>query len=210
MQTNTLVPVVNENQIQVGLFPLASTIPPRNAQNDFAYGDSYELLASAALQLESLVRACWSDLNPVCINPYGPGRPLSFEPVSWGMYMLNSYGLAGALRVSFVNASTGKLSSMPVLQTEDGHLGFCGAFAARGAGPKTSASGALSMYISTYPRMLTAVQDAAVECGTRRGLGFDGEDMQYSLQDQEASSSARRQMTRESDFDAKMVSCSAE
>jgi hypothetical protein len=152
------VPAVNSNQIQIDLASLARTVPPRNTVTDFAYGDPYEILALASLQIASLRAACWGDHNPQCKVPGA-----NFEPISWSLYLLRSYGLAGGVKVSYIDAKTGKSNSKPILTTADGTLRFCSSL------PVSPLAGP-SAFIDSFPSMLLAVQDAAVTCNSRRGL----------------------------------------
>ena len=157
---------MDNNQIQEDLSSLASLVPQRSAESDFAYGDRFELLASSSQQLESLENMCWESYpSDLCFDDW----QATFEPVSWGMYMMNSYGLSGSLLVSYIDKSSGKLSSANVV--ESGSVNFCSAFSNfQTKFPPQDYYLQPSIYFDTYPWMLIAIQDAAVDCDSRRSL----------------------------------------
>ena len=155
---------MDNNQIQSDLSSLASSVPQRSAATDFAYGDRFELLASSSQQLESLENMCWGQYpSDLCFN----GWQATFEPVSWGMYMMNSYGLSGGLYVSYIDKSSGKPQFANVVESESGSVNFCSAFSNF---PSQGYQSQPSIYLDTYPWMLIAMQDAAVDCESRRSL----------------------------------------
>ena len=167
-QTNSLVPVMNRDQIQIALTPLAPvahTIPERNSKADYDYGDPYEILAVAAMELDRLKALCWGveNLNPRCKSWGGPGG-VGFEPISWGLYLINSYGLSGYAKVSHINTKTGKLDFEGILDGPYGGMSECTVF------PEITYSYP-GIFVDTFPRMLIAVQDAAVTCDSTRRLG---------------------------------------
>jgi hypothetical protein len=159
-QTNSSVSDVDNNRIQIDLFSLARTIPQRNVQTDFAYGDPFELLGLTSLQIQRLVSQCHANdknVASVCYGfPFG-----TFEPISWGWYFMHSYGIAGSVIVNYIDEKTGKSSGQSVLANGKDTLDFCSAFRFSDAKMPPSI---------LFTSLLTSFQDAAVDCGSRRAL----------------------------------------
>jgi hypothetical protein len=149
---------MNRDQIQIVLTPLARTIPERNSKADHDYGDPYEILAVAAMDLDRLKTICWSSFNSRCKS-----SGVSFEPISWSLYLLSSYGLSGYAQVSSINTKSGKLTYTSILDGPYGSMSLCTVF------PEMPYSWP-GMFVETFPSMLIAVQDAAVTCDSTRRL----------------------------------------
>ncbi len=122
---------VSTDDLQMDLGCLSKTVPERMTNTDFGYGDIYERLAVAASQRKAIQAYCENcvadgckarSTNRVC-SPY-PGTML-FEPTSASLVGLFTYGMAGRIRSPVMDASTGKINYLNLLENSIGHIEFC-------------------------------------------------------------------------------------
>ena len=110
-QTNKISEVVDTTTIQDYLGFSPPTVPPRQATNDFAYGDPREVIAASALLMKQVQDYCWgmdpSNFDFMCL----------LHPITDSLYKsLASYGPQGT--VSMPNGTKDRIELV--------NAGFCG------------------------------------------------------------------------------------
>jgi hypothetical protein len=162
---------VSAAQVQTYTRAVAGTLPDRSALTDFTYGDPREALSAASMVLGQLNSYCW---NCNSLNCYGRvdnaacNQPGYFTPIVSGLALLDAYGVAGDITVSYINEATGKIKTQSVLSSGAG-ISFCSFFS------RPATYSALSPYASSYPAWNVAMKRAEMSCGDgsrRRGAGL--------------------------------------
>ncbi len=122
---------VSTDDLQMDLGCLSKTVPERRTNTDFGYGDIYERLAVAASQrkaIQAYCENCGADgckarsTSPVCYSDTGG---MLFEPTSASLVGLFTYGMAGHIRSPVMDASTGKIDYVNLLENGIGQIEFC-------------------------------------------------------------------------------------
>ena len=117
-QTASMSSVIDFQQIYDHLGVIDSTLPPRSASTDFAYGDPREFLSASTVLIDAINTYCWT----------GVGKPdpncLVYPPYDIMLHVLGSYGLSGTITMSDGMRGVNTLISLP----------FCSAVPNRTAG----------------------------------------------------------------------------
>jgi hypothetical protein len=142
-QTAEMSAVIDFSQIYEQLGVIDSTLPPRTATTDFAYGDPREFLASSTVAMDAIATYCWAGVgapDPKCLVT--PTQDIFLR-------VLSSYGLAGTITMSDGGRGRTSLVDLP----------FCSVVPNRTAGLRDPANKA-------------AVVNSSAPCPDgRRGLG---------------------------------------
>ena len=139
-QTAEMSPVIDPQQIYNYIGVLDSTLPPRTATNDFAYGDPRELIATSTVILDAITNNCSSGSEPIA-------KCVKSVPQDILLRVLGSYGLAGTITASNGGRGRDYLVNLP----------FCSAVPNRTAGIGDASNVAF-------------IRSAGVICPSRRWL----------------------------------------
>ena len=106
-QTQAMSGVVDFEEIYEDLGVIDSTLPPRSATTDFAYGDRREFISTSTVVIDAINKYCWTGVG----NP----DPNCFlhSPYDIMLHNLGSYGLSGTISMSDGMRSYETLVSLP-------------------------------------------------------------------------------------------------